>query len=74
MAVVGDVLTLLLSRPGTEPGQAVGFLDDGTMVVVGDAVERVGQDVAVRISSAVKSSVGRMLFATVSAPEPSVTS
>jgi uncharacterized protein YacL len=63
--VPGDVLDLPISREGKEPGQGVGFLDDGTMVVVGDAAELVGRDVAVRITSNVQTSVGRLLFASV---------
>jgi len=63
--VPGEVLNLPISREGKEPGQGVGFLDDGTMVVVGDAAELVGRDVAVRITSNVQTSVGRLLFASV---------
>lgn len=63
--VPGEVLNLPISREGKEPGQGVGFLDDGTMVVVGDAAELVGRDVAVRVTSNVQTSVGRLLFASV---------
>jgi uncharacterized protein YacL len=61
----GEVLSLPISREGKEPGQGVGFLDDGTMVVVGDAADFVGRDVAVRVTSNVQTSVGRLLFASV---------
>jgi uncharacterized protein YacL len=61
----GEVLSLPISREGKEPGQGVGFLDDGTMVVVGDAAGFVGRDVAVRVTSNVQTSVGRLLFASV---------
>lgn len=63
--VPGEVLNLPISREGKEPGQGVGFLDDGTMVVVGDAAGLVGRDVAVRVTSNVQTSVGRLLFASV---------
>jgi uncharacterized protein YacL len=63
--VPGEVLNLPISREGKEPGQGVGFLDDGTMVVVGDAAGYVGRDVAVRVTSNVQTSVGRLLFASV---------
>ena len=63
--VSGDVLPLTLGREGREEGQAVGFLEDGTMVVVADAADRVGQRVNVRVSTGVQTSMGRMLFATV---------
>jgi uncharacterized protein YacL len=61
--VSGEVVRVTISRPGREAGQGVGFLDDGTMVVVGDASDRVGETVAVRVTSNVQTSVGRMLFA-----------
>lgn len=61
----GDVLRLPIAREGKEPGQGVGFLMDGTMVVVGEAAGFVGRDVDVRVTSNVQTSVGRMLFASV---------
>ena len=45
----------------------MGYLDDGTMVVVADATEYVGHEVEVRITGNVQTSVGRMLFATLAA-------
>jgi uncharacterized protein YacL len=69
--VPGEVIPVRLSRPGRERGQAVGFLDDGTMVVVADAADLVGQQVTVRVTSGVPTSMGRMLFAAVCSPEDS---
>jgi uncharacterized protein YacL len=63
--VPGEVVRLPISREGREPGQGVGFLEDGTMVVVGEASKLVGSEVDVRITSNVQTSVGRMLFAAV---------
>jgi uncharacterized protein YacL len=63
--VPGETVRLPISREGKEPGQGVGFLDDGTMVVVGDAAPLVGSEVEVRITGNAQTSVGRMLFATV---------
>ena len=61
--VPGEVVVLPITREGREPGQGVGFLDDGTMVVVGDAAPMVGREIEVRITSNVQTSMGRMLFA-----------
>ncbi|MBV8980174.1 MAG: hypothetical protein JO086_04675 [Acidimicrobiia bacterium] len=61
--VPGEVVRFTVSRPGKEAGQGVGFLDDGTMVVVSGAAELVGQEIAPRVTSNVQTSVGRMLFA-----------
>lgn len=66
--VPGEVVVLPITREGKEPGQGVGFLDDGTMVVVGDAAPMVGQEIEVCIISNVQTSMGRMLFASVAAP------
>jgi uncharacterized protein YacL len=61
----GDRVRLPITRNGKEPGQGVGFLDDGTMVVVADAMELIGQEIDARITSNVQTSVGRMLFASI---------
>ena len=61
--VPGETARIPITREGKEPGQGVGFLDDGTMVVVGGAAALVGQEVEVHITSKVETSVGRMLFA-----------
>ncbi len=59
---VGDEVTVLLIKPGKEPGQAVGYLDDGTMVVVEKARERVGGEAHVRVTSVVTTANGRLVF------------
>jgi uncharacterized protein YacL len=64
--VVGEDVTVQLIKPGREPGQAVGYLDDGTMVVVDRAKPLVGKDVTVRVTSVVITANGRLVFAHVS--------
>ena len=59
----GESVTLSIVRQGKEPGQGVGFLEDGTMVVVTDAADRVGTDVEIVITGATQTASGRMLFA-----------
>lgn len=61
--VPGEVVRVPIAKTGREPGQGVGYLDDGTMVVVADATELVGQEVEVRITGNATTSVGRMFFA-----------
>ena len=63
----GDRVRLRLVKPGRDRGQAVGYLVDGTMVVVDDAAEAVGTELEVDVTSIVQSRQGRLLFA-VSAP------
>jgi uncharacterized protein YacL len=59
----GERVRLELVRTGTEPGQAVGYLEDGTLVVVEDAEPFVGRAVDATIARAVSTRGGRMLFA-----------
>jgi uncharacterized protein YacL len=64
--VVGEDVSVHLVKPGKEPGQAVGYLDDGTMVVVERAKALVGRELTVRVTSVVLTSNGRLVFAHVS--------
>jgi uncharacterized protein YacL len=63
--VPGDTIRLTIERTGTEPGQGVGYLDDGTMVVVEGAGDRVGETLQLEVANAMRTSIGRMLFARV---------
>ncbi|HVV76584.1 MAG TPA: TRAM domain-containing protein [Mycobacteriales bacterium] len=66
--VVGEDVTVQLIKPGREAGQGVGYLDDGTMVVVERGRSLVGKDVTVRVTSVVVTANGRLVFADVAAP------
>jgi uncharacterized protein YacL len=61
--VPGDLLTVRLVKPGEEHGQAVGYLDDGTMVVVEAGREQIGRTVAVSVTSTLQRPAGRLVFA-----------
>jgi uncharacterized protein YacL len=58
----GERLEVKILRPGQEFGQGVGYLDDGTMVVIEGGRERIGDTVAVHVTSALQTSAGRMVF------------
>jgi uncharacterized protein YacL len=58
----GEDVPVLLIKSGKEPGQAVGYLDDGSMVVVERARDRVGGEVSVRVTSVVTTANGRLVF------------
>jgi uncharacterized protein YacL len=58
----GDRLSVRLLKPGRERGQAIGYLDDGTMVVVDGAAEAIGEQASVDVTSIVTGRQGRMLF------------
>lgn len=59
----GDGLRVALVREGKEPGQGLGYLDDGTMVVVEQGREAIGAEVEVVVTNALQTSAGRMIFA-----------
>lgn len=62
-AVPGDSLTVTLIRRGEQPGQAVGFLPDGAMIVADDAADLIGSQATLIVTSALQTSAGRMIFA-----------
>ena len=72
----GDELNLKIVRDGKEANQGVGYLDDGTMVVVDGAHGRSGERLTVVITGALQTPTGRMVFARIDpagnggAPQP----
>ena len=60
---IGDTLEVSLVKAGKEEGQAVGFIDDGSMVVVAAARPYVGRRVTAEITSVLPSAGGKMIFA-----------
>ena len=65
--VPGDALSVRLVKPGEEPDQGVGYLDDGTMVVVENGRAQIGRTVPVAVTSTLQTTAGRLVFAR---PEP----
>ena len=62
MVLHGESLQVKLIKEGEESGQGVGYLDDGTMVVVEDGRSEVGQDILLTVTSVLQTSAGRMIF------------
>ena len=62
----GETLSVKLVRKGRNPRQAVGFLDDGTMIVVEEAEGDIGKMVEVQAHTTFRSSGGTMVFARLS--------
>jgi uncharacterized protein YacL len=60
----GERITLKLVQEGREAGQGVGFLDDGTMVVVDGGKSLVGSETPVTVTRLLQTGAGRMVFAT----------
>lgn len=62
LMMTGECLDLKILRHGREPSQGVGYLRDGTMVVVNGGGAFVGSEVRTRVLSVTRSSTGRIVF------------
>jgi uncharacterized protein YacL len=58
----GEHVEVRLVKAGEEAGQGVGYLEDGTMVVVESGREHVGEQVVIAVTSVLQTSAGRMVF------------
>ncbi|MFM7528173.1 MAG: PIN/TRAM domain-containing protein [Nodosilinea sp.] len=59
----GDEMDLKILKEGKDPSQGVGYLNDGTMVVVEEGRDYLGEELAVVVTGALQTSAGRMIFA-----------
>ena len=58
----GESLEVRLIKQGEEPGQGVGYLEDGTMVVIEGGRDHIQQEVVATVTSVLQTSAGRMVF------------
>ena len=58
----GETMQVKIIKPGEEAGQGVGYLEDGTMVVVEGGRERMGETISIMVTSVLQTSAGRMVF------------
>jgi len=58
----GETMHVTVIKEGKENGQGVGYLEDGTMVVVEDAQYQIGKDLEVMVTSVFQTAAGRMIF------------
>ncbi len=58
----GEQIQIKIIKEGKEHNQAIGYLDDGTMVVVEDARRLIGQEVKAVVTSVLQTQAGRMIF------------
>ena len=59
----GESLRVKIVQEGKEVGQGVGYLDDGTMIVVEDGERLIGRETEVMVTKVLQTAAGRMLFA-----------
>jgi uncharacterized protein YacL len=59
----GEIFTLRVVREGKDKGQGIGYLNDGTMVVINNAQSMIGQQVTVKVISLLQTGAGVIIFA-----------
>jgi uncharacterized protein YacL len=62
VALPGELLLVRIVKQGDQIGQGVGYLDDGTMVVVEQGRAAIGQEVSITVTSVLQTPAGRMIF------------
>src|SRR5262249_48503810 len=67
VALPGETLNIKVVKQGDQIGQGVGYLDDGTMVVVEQGRSAIGQDVVINVTSVLQTPAGRMIFGKIEA-------
>jgi len=61
--ISGEEVEIQITKAGKEPGQGVGFLSDGTMIVIEDGGGQIGQKVSATVTNILQTAAGRMIFA-----------
>ncbi len=62
VALPGETMDVRIIKPGEEADQGIGYLPDGTMVVVEGAQNKIGRDLTISITSSLQTSAGKMIF------------
>jgi uncharacterized protein YacL len=62
VALPGEAMQVRIVKPGEEADQGIGYLDDGTMVVVEGARSKIGREILLSVTSSLQTSAGKMIF------------
>ena len=62
VALPGEIMPVKLVKAGDQIGQGIGYLEDGTMVVVEQGRSQIGQEVQITVTSVLQTPAGRMIF------------
>ncbi|HEX41053.1 MAG TPA: TRAM domain-containing protein, partial [Phycisphaerales bacterium] len=62
VALPGEGMEVRIVKPGEEADQGIGYLDDGTMIVVEGARNKIGRVVQISVTSSLQTSAGKMIF------------
>lgn len=63
IALPGEEMVVQVIKDGKENGQGIGYLDDGTMIVVDGGRRHIGENISVMVTSVLQTAAGRMIFA-----------
>ena len=61
--MAGEMINLKVVKEGKEYGQGIGYLEDGTMVVIEEGASHIGKTVEMIIDSTIQTASGRIIFA-----------
>jgi uncharacterized protein YacL len=62
VALPGETMEVKIIKPGEEADQGIGYLDDGTMIVVEGARDKIGRELVISVTSSLQTSAGKMIF------------
>ncbi len=62
VALPGETMEVKIIKPGEEAEQGIGYLDDGTMIVVEGARNKIGRALLISVTSSLQTSAGKMIF------------
>jgi len=62
VALPGETLEVKIIKPGEEAEQGIGYLADGTMIVVENARDKIGRELLISVTSSLQTSAGKMIF------------
>jgi uncharacterized protein YacL len=62
VALPGETMRVRIVKPGEEADQGIGYLDDGTMIVVEGGRNKIGKDIILSVTSSLQTSAGKMIF------------
>lgn len=69
IVIPGEKMMVHVVKQGKDPEQGIGYLDDGTMIVVEDGAESIGKNVMITVTSLIQTAAGKMIFGRVGAVE-----
>lgn len=62
VALPGETMEVKIIKPGEEADQGIGYLDDGTMIVVEGGRNKIGRELVISVTSSLQTSAGKMIF------------